>query len=239
MPTDSTHNRFSVDPGVLALFPEMRLVVAIARDLDNGRAAPGVDETWIETWSRAGTLEVANPQSHPRVRAWREDFKAFGVSMKRFPISIEPMLRRALKGGEPFRINPLVDLHNTLSLRHVCPAGAFDLDALEADLQLRFTTEADRFTALDAGEPVQVDAGEVAYASGNTVLTRHFMWRQAREGLIGPSSHNLFFVSEIPGVAGEQVARQMENDIREGLANHFDLDCKTFVMDASLTSIEW
>ena len=45
-------------------------------------------------------------------------------------------------------------------------AGAFDLDALEADLQFRFTTEADRFTALDAEEPVQVDTGEVAYASG-------------------------------------------------------------------------
>ena len=49
--------------------------------------------------------------------------------MKRFPISIEAMLRRALKGGA-FRINPLVDLYNALSLRHICPAGAVDLDAV-------------------------------------------------------------------------------------------------------------
>lgn len=239
MPTDSSCRRFRVDPGVLALFPGMRLVVALARGLDNARGCPGVDAHWTEAWNDAGALDVPNAQSHPRVRAWREDFKAFGVSMKRFPISIEAMLRRALKGGEPFRINPLVDLYNTLSLRHVCPAGAFDLDALEADLQLRFTTDVDRFTALDAQAPVPVDAGEVAYASANTVLTRHFMWRQAREALIGPGSRNLFFVSEIPGVAGEVVARQMENDIKDGLAKHFSLDCETFVMDSSLTSIEW
>jgi hypothetical protein len=29
------------------------------------------------------------------------------------------------------RINPVVDFYNTLSLRHVCRAGAFDLERLD------------------------------------------------------------------------------------------------------------
>ena len=205
MPNHPIENRFHVDRGVLDVFPGMRLVVAVALGIDNTSANPGIDTDWVEAWCAAGVLDVPNAQSHPRVRALREDFKAFGVSMKRFPISIESMLRRALKGGEPFRINPLVDLYNCLSLRHVCPAGAVDLDAASAGLALRFTDGTERFTALDSQESVPVDAGEISYATADTVLTRHFMWRQAREGLVGPGTRNVFFClrnSRVGGAGG-------------------------------------
>jgi DNA/RNA-binding domain of Phe-tRNA-synthetase-like protein len=39
-----------------------------------------------------------------------------GVSGRKFPSSIEALLRRAFKGGEPLRINPLVDFYNAVSL---------------------------------------------------------------------------------------------------------------------------
>ncbi|MDP8946327.1 MAG: hypothetical protein M3N03_10425 [Actinomycetota bacterium] len=41
---------------------------------------------------------------------------AMGVSGRKFPSSIEDLLRRAFKGGEPLRINPLVDFYNAVSL---------------------------------------------------------------------------------------------------------------------------
>jgi len=239
MTEESGKNRFDVDPEVLSLFPGMHLVVAIATGLDNETENPDVDAAWHSAWLEAGRLDVVNAQSHPRVRALREDFKAAGVSMKRFPISIESMLRRALKGGEPFRINPVVDLYNTLSLRYICPAGAFDLDAMEANLELRFTTNQDCFTALDAQTPVNVETGEIAYASANTVLTRHCMWRQSLHALVGPGTRNVFFVSEIPGLAGEEVAFEMEHDIKSALAKHFQRSCETFILSASRTSLQW
>ena len=235
----SEHGAFRVDAELFGLFPGMHLVVAVAHSLENSDAKAAIDALWREAWKSASALEVPNAQSHPRVRAWREDFKAFGVSMKRFPISIEAMLRRALKGGEPFRINPLVDFYNALSLRHICPAGAFDLAKLSSDIELRFTVDGDRFTALDEQEPAAVPAGEIAYTSGATVLTRHFMWRQARDGLVDAQSRSVFLVSEIPGVAGEPVARQMEQDMRTGLADYFGLDCQSFVISEALTRIDW
>ena len=239
MVSKGRNNRFDVDPQILSLFPGMRLVVAIAHGLDNDREYSDVTAAWELAWLEAGRLDVQNAQSHPRVRALREDFKAAGVSMKRFPISIEAMLRRALKGGEPFRINPFVDLYNTLSLRHACPAGAFDPDAIDAPLQLRFTTPYDQFTALGTEAPVNVDAGEIAYACGSTVLTRHFMWRQAREALVDSSTQNVFFVSEIPGLAAKDVAQEMEHDIKWALVQYFGLSCKTFILSADSTAIEW
>jgi DNA/RNA-binding domain of Phe-tRNA-synthetase-like protein len=140
-----------------------------------------------------------------------------GVSGKEFPSSIEALLRRAMRGGEPFRINPLVDLYNAVSLRHVVPAGGFDLDQLGGPLALRLTRAGDHFTALDADAPLPVPAGEVAYADGQTVLTRHFVWRQARVGLITPATRAVVLLSEIPGEVGADVARQVLADLAAGL----------------------
>ena len=133
--------RFTVAPAIFERFPGMRIAVVVATDVDNRPAVPAIDALWREAWVDAGRLAdvYGNAQSHPRVRAWRERFRATGVSSKEFPSSIEAMLRRAFKGGEPFVVNPLVDFYNAVSLRHVVPAGGFDLAELGGLLELRLT----------------------------------------------------------------------------------------------------
>ena len=199
---------FRVEPDLFVKFPGAHLAVAVIHGLDNERAPADLERHWTETWEHAGRIEVKNAQSHPRVNAWRETLKTAGISQKRFPTSIEAMLRRALKGGPPFSINPLVDFYNMLSLRHILPAGAFDLRATGSGIELRHTREGDHFTALDDDQGLEVPSGEIAYASGDVVLTRHFMWRQAREGLVIPTSRDVFLVSEVPAAAGEAAAEQ-------------------------------
>lgn len=121
--------KFIVEPEIFELFPGMRLVVAVADGLDNRGPNPDVEAMWRSSYSgAAGTAtEFGNAQSHPRVAAWREAMGEIGVSARKFPSSIEAMLKRAGKGGEPFSINPLVDFYNAVSLKHVAPAGGFDL----------------------------------------------------------------------------------------------------------------
>ena len=231
--------RFVVEPEIFSCFPGMHLAVAVAHGIDNSGAVPALDARWCEAWRAAGALELANAQSHPHVQAWRGHFRDLGMSAKKFPTSIEAMLRRALKGGEPFRINPLVDFYNSLSLRHVAPAGAFDMDAITGELELRRTRRGDRFVALGETEAVEVEAGEIAYACEQTVLTRHFMWRQSRQGLVLAESSNVFLVSEIPGVGGEVLARRMVGDMAAGLREHFGVEARTEVLDTNHTEIEW
>src|SRR5215210_2695837 len=124
---------------------------------------------------------------------------AMGVSGRQFPSSIEALLRRAFKGGEPPRINPLVDFYNAVSLRHVVPAGGFDLEDIDGALELRLTRQKDTFQPLDGSSEVGVEPGEVAYASGNEILTRYFVWKQSRKGLLDESTRLLFLVSEVLG----------------------------------------
>jgi DNA/RNA-binding domain of Phe-tRNA-synthetase-like protein len=117
---------FFVESEVFARLPGMRLAVVVARELDNRARRPAVDDAWATTWAAAAgeASRYGNAQSHPRVLAWRQRLQAAGVSMRHFPTSIEALLRRAMKGGSPFRINPLVDFYNAVSLRRVVPSAA-------------------------------------------------------------------------------------------------------------------
>lgn len=214
---------FDVEPGVFERFPGLRLAVVVARGVDNARERPAVAEAWRAAWAGASAAAThGNAQSHPRIAPWRERFRAMGVSGKEFPSSAEALLRRAMRGGEPFAINPLVDGYNAVSLRHVVPAGGFDLaDLADGALALRLTRAGDAFTALDADAPLAVPPGEVAYASGATILTRHFVWRQSRAGLVTPATRDVVLLAEILGELGPAVADAVRDDFRALIERDF------------------
>lgn len=234
---------FAIEPEIFVRFPGIHIAVAVAYGLDNAGDKPEVAAPWREAWSGAAAGAVyGNAQSHPRVKPWRERFQAQGISGKEFPSSIEAMLRRALKGGEPFTINPLVDFYNAISLRHFVPAGGFDLSEIDGPLELRLTRPGDTFVALDAGQPLATPPGEVAYANGQTVLTRHFVWRQARTALISRETRDVFLVSEILGEVLAQdssVADAVLADFQQGLRDLFGVESQGAVLDAVHTAIAW
>jgi DNA/RNA-binding domain of Phe-tRNA-synthetase-like protein len=233
--------RFSVAPAIFELFPKLRLAVAVAEGIDNHSPRPALLELWHRIWKEAGTeaRSEVNAQSHPRVRPWREAMSAIGVSGQKFPSSIEASLRRAMKGGEPFSINPLVDFYNLVSLKHIVPAGGFDLARLDEALDLRLTRPGDTFQALDESEPLAVADGEVAYLAGRTVLTRHFVWRQSRAGLLTPETQSVFLVSEILGEIQDALVDRVAEDFESGLGRFLDAEPQTFIVDEARPSITW
>jgi DNA/RNA-binding domain of Phe-tRNA-synthetase-like protein len=232
---------FLVEPDVFTRFPGMRLAVVVARDIDNGAERPEVSRAWSEAWAAAASTVAPHgtAQSHPRVVAWRQRFQAIGVSMRHFPTSIEALLRRAMKGGAPFRINPLVDFYNSVSLRHAVPVGGFDLDRVHGPLAVRLTRDGDTFAALDAEGVVAVPAGEVAYATGSTILTRQLMWRQARDGLIHPETRTVFLVSESLPDCGPGLAEAVLDELGAGLQRSFGATARSFVVDAATPHVSW
>ncbi|CAN5628485.1 B3/4 domain-containing protein [soil metagenome] len=240
----TTPVQFRVQPEIFARFPELQIIVAVVHGIDNTVERPAISARWHEVWKRAQRESVyGNAQSHPRVRSWREQFQSFGVSGKKHPSSIEAVLRRALKAGsEPFFINPLVDFYNTVSLKHVVPAGAFDLDQIENPLELRLTRAGDTFHALDADSPVAVEPDEMGYVAGSIVLTRHIMWRQSREGLITPETTSLILLSE--GLRDfdtpdARIADVVQNEFTTGMREHFGAMARPFIVTSEQPEIEW
>ncbi len=232
--------RFLLHPQVFERFPGLRIAAAVALGLDNTTERPAVEAQWARAWSEAmGAAQYGNAQSHPRIKPWREGFTRMGISGKQFPSSAEALLRRALKGGEPFRINPLVDWYNAISLRHVVPAGGFDLADLSGPVELRLTRAGDTFTALGEDEELALPEGELAYAFGATVLTRHFVWRQSRAGLITSNTGDVLLMSEVLDEVGAEVAEAVRADFEQGLRDYFGVTAKTAVLDAEQRELVW
>jgi DNA/RNA-binding domain of Phe-tRNA-synthetase-like protein len=230
-----------VHPEVFERFPGLRLAAAVAEGVDNRTPRPELATAWREAWDEAGrqAAPYGSPQSHPRVAPWRERFRAMGVSGKEFPSSIESLLRRAMKGGEPFSINPLVDFYNTLSLTHTVPAGGFDLAHIAGPIELRLTGPGDRFTPLGSDTVEDLAPGEVAYTDGATVLTRHFVWRQAAVAALTPDTRSVFVVAEVLGEVGAEVAEQVLAGLVDSLARYFGVGAIGYLLDSDAPTASW
>lgn len=232
--------QFIVASEVFERLPGLRIAVAVASGIANRIERPAVDAYWHEAWSGASdAARYGNAQSHPYVKPWRDSFQRMGVSGKQFPSSVEALLRRALKGGEPFPINPLVDWYNAVSLQRFVPAGGFDLAEVLDPLELRLSDAGDEFMALDEEEPLAVPSGEVSYATGKTILTRHIVWRQAKTALITPETHNVILVSEVLADLGPDASVAVAADFAHGLRELFGVASQTAVVDATHPTVEW
>lgn len=222
-----------VSPVIFERFPGMRVPVVEAHAIDNTRDMPELTARLQRVWRQAATdaQQYGNAQSHPHIQPWREHFRAMGVSSKKFPSAIEALLRRVLRGDEAIHINALVDFYHIVSLQYVVPVGGFDLDALSGPLELRLTEEGDQFQALDEDAPYAVPPDEVAYASGQTVLTRHLMWRQARSGLLTEQTRSAVLVAEIPGIVDAEIAEAVRNALHTGLERYFGVTARSYILD--------
>ncbi len=225
-------------------FPSIKLPVAVAEGVDATADRTEVEKLWQQTWDEAARVAstFGNAQSHPRVATWRTAMGVVGISGRKFPSSIESLLRRAFKDAEPPHINPLVNFYNAISLRHVVPAGGFDLTELEDTLELRLTREGGTFHPMDNSSPESVEPGEIAYAAGNEVLTRHFVWKQSYRGLLKESTSSVFLVCEVLGEVEESGGGEAEailEDFSEGLRRHFGAEPTTFLVEKRNPTARW
>lgn len=191
---------FEISKDVFKAVPKLKVLFVVVRNIDlssieNKRITKLLEESWES--SRQQTSVYENVQSHPNILMWRQVFQSLKISTKKYTSSVESMAKRASKSdSKPFSINALVDLYNAFSLKYLIPFGGFDMKNINS-LDLRVSKDTDKFTALDSTEPVDVLPGEIVYATGNTVVTRHINWRQSKEGLISHSTTNVCFMAEV------------------------------------------
>ena len=186
--------KFIVDEKVFELLPDYCLGVVVASGFDN--AAPnGKIEAMLDRNAQDFAARHAedNVRELPGVKACRDAFQALGMNPNKFMVSIEALAKRVQKNGTLPHINPLVDLGNALSLKYEVPMGAHDIDKMEGDIVVRFSTPEDHFQPMGETEVESMPEGELCYVSGHTVKTRRWLWRQSEDGKIGPETSHVFF----------------------------------------------
>ena len=185
------------------------LGVIVARGVDNTGEPPGIPAGLRLEEARVRELFAGQPVTeHPRIAVWREAYRKFGAKPKDHPSSIENLVRRVAKGHALPRINPLVDLYNTISLRYLLPAGGEDLDRTAGDVRLTVAGEAEASVRL-LGEPEARPPypGEVIYKDDLGALCRRWNWKEADRTKLTPETRQAILVLEgLPPVGVEEVA---------------------------------
>lgn len=202
---------FSLHSDVLTDHPETQIRFVVAQGLRNDEPWPDVAEEHRLLAERIaeGGWSPFTEEDAP-IRSWQEAYRRFGTNPRRFRPSLEALSRRLGKSGQLPRITGAVDAYNLVSVVHGTPAGAFDLDQLAPEVAIRPARDGDRFTPL--GEPEKVEEprpGEVVYAQGNQVLTRHWNYRDADATKVTEATRNAVFILEriaVDAVSDEAMA---------------------------------
>ncbi len=199
--------QYSISADIFTRFPGYTRGVVVAHALSNGPSPPELIELLREAEeSVRARLTPEQVAEEPRIKAWREAYRAFGAKPSEFRSSVEAMARRVLRGDRLPSISALVDIGNAVSLRYLLPAGSHAIDVLRGDIALRFATGSELFVPFGSSVAENPEPGEVIFTEGDTVLTRRWTWRQAEHTLTLPSTTAVEFnVDGLPPVERDEV----------------------------------
>ncbi|HOV03256.1 MAG TPA: phenylalanine--tRNA ligase beta subunit-related protein [Hyphomicrobiales bacterium] len=174
----------------------------------------------------------------PGIAAWRRAYRAFGIKKTSYRSSVERLVKNVLAERELARINSFVDAYNTVSLSHVLPLGADDLDKVVGDIAFRYARADDSFRDMAGdGEGAGVDRddrddppkpGEVVYADAEKVLCRRWNWRQDVRSLVTPETRRVVLTLQANGYG----------DLDAAVADLLDLAARFCEARAAVTRLD-
>lgn len=221
-----TEIRIAIDPAVLERFPDCRVGGFLARGLRD--AAGRLKLEGAETLAAPLTVQGVSIESlseEPRIREWRKAYQAIGVKPSTYKGSAEQLARRLLKGSWISTPLPLVNLYSAVSVKHLTPMGAYDVERLpEPSVVLRFPREGDVFHPLGGRpEDMPLRPDVVIYASGSEVACWAFNHRDsARTSLLADTDIGFFMaeaVAPIQYAALEAAFAELARDLRDAGAD--------------------
>jgi lysyl-tRNA synthetase class 2 len=212
--------RFGYHADLLAQFPTIVAAAAFALRIHNEseeRAAEGL----LRAQEQVVMAQFASVplSSHPHISSWRAAYSSFGVKPTQYRCAVEALLRHVVKGGTVPHINKLVDLCNYVSMRHVLPVAAYDLDHVSGPVEVRFAQGDEPFLPLYANEIEYPQSGEVVYTDDEGALSRRWAWRQADRAKTTPATTNALLTTEgvnnIEPTAVEAAMEELVSLVRE------------------------
>lgn len=189
--------RASINPDIMQQFPEYSALILYAENLANGPSDEYSTRLLRRTeQERRERLSLEDLQQQSHVHAWREAYRRFGSNPKKFPSSLEALLKRVLKGNELPAINRVVDIYNAISIEHMVPAGGEDWTRLASDLALTIATGTEPFVVFHEGQEsvTYPDKGEVIWADAEGVTCRRWNWRQCKRTQLTENTQHAYFV---------------------------------------------
>ena len=210
---------------IITGFPEFRVAVVIAKEIDVGAERPPELAAIIAEREAACRRQWAGIElaDIPGIAAWRKAYRAFGIKRTSYRSSVERLVKNVLAGRGLPAINAFVDAYNAVSLAHVMPLGADDLEKVVGDLAFRYSRLGDQFLDMAGGEGESAETdppkeGEIVYADGEKILCRRWNWRQDMRSLVTPLTRRAVVTVQSNGVGELESAAADLRDLLERFA---------------------
>lgn len=148
-------------------------------------------------------INVQSISSHPVIDLWRNAFGTMGLKPSTFKSSPEALARRFMKHGQIETPLHLVNCYCDLSVAHLAPLGAYDLDrlpggdGLTVDMELRRVRPTDSFSPI-GGRPEDFPLSEAVscYAVADEVVCWAFNCRDSAATCLVPNTRSAMYVGE-------------------------------------------
>ena len=231
--------KFKVNPKIFDDFDNPRIALIVVSGADNAVETSGLEQQTsqiVESIREKFSSETLSQQ--PKIAAWRDAFRQFGVKAKDYPSSIEALYKRILRGQDLGTINPLVDIYNYISLKYMLPVGGEDLDAMQGDFELTYATDNEvPVTVLGKDEAQAPRPGEVLYKDDLGAICRRWCWREVARTILTEHTKNCVLVLEAIGPFADTDLTQAQDELARLVAQYCHSETKSFVLDKQTPSV--
>jgi len=230
--------RFKVYDEVFEKLPDLYFGVVVGYHINNNQNIPEIYALMKNEMSKVeNNLKGINLKEYQGIIPYRDAFNQLNLNPNKFMSSVEAMVKRVSKGNVLPSINPVVDLVNRISLKHILPMGAHDLDVLAGEIAIRFSRKGDAFIPLGEELVEVLEGGELVYADSKRIRTRRWIWRQSNIGKIDENSKNIFFPIDGFHTNKERVVQAAE-ELEILLKKYFNCDTKKGFIDINHQEME-
>ena len=201
---------------IIDRFPDTGIAFLVAEGITVEEGRPAELQALIEDTEAACNVAFTRDEvgQIPAIAVWREAYKGFGVKKTSYRSSVERLLRNVLNEKPLAAINSLVDCYNRISVKHVMPVGADDLNKVEGGIAFRFSRADDTFLALGQDQNDPPKDGEVVYADDAKLLCRRWNWYQDARSPVSGETTRAVLTIQSQGVGDlEAAADELAADI--------------------------
>jgi DNA/RNA-binding domain of Phe-tRNA-synthetase-like protein len=193
--------RVLVSNEIMRAYPHYRVGVLLAGNVEQSQADHAFIDGLVEDALQRVQSEWQQAKVMKECSGWREVYRQMGLKAGKTPCSLESLYKRAIKGAFP-RINPVVDLYNVACLRSALCLGAYDLAAVQGEIEIRYG-RGEQMEPIGGGVLV-TEARQVVYADARGPLCAYWNHRDAERSKVTGDSTSIVFFADALDVAGER-----------------------------------
>ncbi|MDO4545324.1 MAG: B3/4 domain-containing protein, partial [Bacillota bacterium] len=222
--------KFIIEQPFFDILPEAKIGAIVCHGIDNHIHDEDKFADYLENAQKLAAVHIQNPTftENPIIKAWREAFYKFKTK-KGARCSIEALLKRVSKGNSVGTINPLVDLYNSVSMKHGVPIGGENIDAMEGNMRLTVADGGEEFVTLGSEKSEPPYPGEIVYKDDAGAICRCFNWRESVRTMLTEDTTNAFLCFESVDPAWETPFHDAIKELKQLVEEHLGGQCQAFV----------